>query len=130
MLGANFKEANLINAWLTGSQMTAADFRRAQLRNAGLADIDWEEADFRGADLRGCSFQLGSSRSGLVGSPYPCHGSCTGFYTNDCDTQWYKAPEDIRKANLCGADLRAARYDPDQAAHFRNCDAILFDRAT
>jgi uncharacterized protein YjbI with pentapeptide repeats len=140
-----FQNANLTRAWLTGSLMTEADFRGAQLGNAAMADISWERADLRGADLRGCTFHLGSSRSGLVGSPYPSHGTRTGFYTNDYDEQSYKPPEDIRKANLCGADLRGAliadvdfylvdlrgaKYDPDQAAHFTRCDAILFNRAS
>jgi uncharacterized protein YjbI with pentapeptide repeats len=117
-----------------------ADFRCAQLAGAALADIDWEGADLRDADLRRCSFHLGSSRSGLVGSPIAGHGSKTGFYTNDSDEQSYKSPEEIRKANLRGADLRGARientdfylvdlrdakYDPSQAEHFRRCDAIL-----
>ncbi|MBW3595778.1 MAG: pentapeptide repeat-containing protein [Planctomycetes bacterium] len=141
---ARFGGADLTHAWLTGSVMTRADFRNARLCGAGLADIQWEQADLRGADLRQCSFHLGSSRSGLVGSPYPCHGSRTGFYTNDYDEQSYKAPEEIRKANLCGADLRGARvegvdfylvdlrgakYDATQAAHFRRCDAILAARS-
>jgi hypothetical protein len=26
-------------------------------------------------------------------------------------------------------DLRGAKYDPEQADHFRRCDAILFTRA-
>ena len=87
---------------------------------------------------------MGSSRSGLVGSPYPCHGSRTGFYTDDYDAQPFKAPEEIRKANLRGADLRGARienvdfylvdlrdalYDAHQAVHLRRCDAILHHRA-
>jgi uncharacterized protein YjbI with pentapeptide repeats len=142
---ACFRDADLSNAWLTGSVIRGADFRKAKLRHAGLADIDWERADLRGADLRGCSFHLGSCRSGLVGSPYPCHGSRTGFYTDDYGDQTYKAPEEIRKANLCGADLRGAlianvdfylvdlrgaKYDPEQALHFRRCDAILSGRAT
>ncbi len=123
--------------------MPQASFYKATLRGAGLADIQWEQADLREADLSGCSFHLGSSRSGLVGSPYPGHGSRTGFYTNDYDDQVYKPPEQIRKANLRGADLRGAnvqdtdfylvdlrqaRYDRDQAEHFRRCDAILEER--
>lgn len=142
--GAQFKDANLASALLTGTVMHGANFRNAKLMRAGLADVDWEGADLRDADLRGCSFHMGSSRSGLVGSPYPGHGSRTGFYTNDFDDQSYKPPEAIRKANLCGADLRGARvedtdfylvdlrgalYDADQADHFRRCDAILADRA-
>jgi uncharacterized protein YjbI with pentapeptide repeats len=140
---ARFYFANLRGALLTGSIMPGGDFKKAALSNAGLADIEWEGADLRGADLRGSSFHMGSSRSGLVGSPYPGHGSRTGFYTNDYDDQTYKAPEQIRKANLCGADLRGAKigdvdfylvdlrgakYDADQAEHFRRCDAILEDR--
>jgi uncharacterized protein YjbI with pentapeptide repeats len=123
--------------------MPGGNFRGARLKEAGLADINWEDVDLRGADLRGCSFHLGSTRSGLVGSPYSCHGTRTGFYTNDYDEQSYKAPEEIRKANLCGADLRGARiedvdfylvdlrgarYDTKQAEHFRRCDAILYSR--
>lgn len=140
---ACFCDANLSGALLTGSTIFGADFRHALLRNTGLADIDWEGADLRGADLRGSSFHMGSTRSGLVGSPYPCHGSRTGFYTDDYDDQTYRAPEEIRKANLAGADLRGARvedvdfylvdlrgalYDATQAEHFRRCDAILFSR--
>ena len=137
---ARFTNANLTAALLSGSIMRGGDFRGASLRQTGLADIDWEQADLRGADLRGCSFHLGSTRSGLVGSPYPGHGSRTGFYTNDYDEQSFKAPEEIRKANLRGADLRGARiagvdfylvdlrdalYDPEQWDHFRRCQAIL-----
>src|SRR5262249_1061863 len=99
----------------------------------------------RDADLRGASFHLGSSRSGLVGSPIACEGSRTGFYTDDYHDQDVKPAEEIRKANLRGADLRGAkiegvdfylvdlrdaRYTPDQAEHFRRCRAILEDRTT
>ena len=140
----DFRGANLDAAQLTGSVMPRADFRQAILRNAGLADVQWEMADLREANLRNCSFHMGSSRSGLVGSPYPSHGTRTGFYTDTVDEQYYKRPEEIRKANLCGADLRGAyvahadfylvdlrgaKYDADQAEHFRRCDAILTNRS-
>jgi uncharacterized protein YjbI with pentapeptide repeats/energy-coupling factor transporter ATP-binding protein EcfA2 len=107
----DFSEAALADALLTGSVLPGANFQRANLRGAGLADIHWEQADLRDADLRGATFHMGSTRSGLVGSPYPGHGSKTGFYTDDCHDQDYKLPEEIRKANLCGADLRGARLD-------------------
>jgi uncharacterized protein YjbI with pentapeptide repeats len=109
-----------------------------------LADIDWPGADLRGADLRGCSFHMGSTRSGLVGSPIACEGSRTGFYTDDYDDRDFKPPEEIRKANLRGADLRGAnvegvdfylvdlrdaQYTQDQAEHFAKCGAILRSRA-
>jgi uncharacterized protein YjbI with pentapeptide repeats len=141
---ALFEKANLQSGLLTDSIMPDADFREATLCNAGLAGIEWERADLRGADLRGASFHLGSTRSGLVGSPIACEGSRTGFYTDDYEDQTHRAPEEIRKANLCGADLRGAhvdgvdfylvdlrgaKYDAEQAEHFRRCRAILEARA-
>lgn len=138
--GANFEGAGLVRALLTGSTMIGACFRNALLTEAGLADINWESADLRGADLCRVTFHLGSSRNGLVFSPYAGEGSKTGFYTDDYEEQSYKPPEEIRKANLCGADLRGARldgvdfylvdlrgaqYDPELEAHLRRCGAIL-----
>jgi uncharacterized protein YjbI with pentapeptide repeats len=140
---ADFHRAWLHSTWLTGSVMPSADFREASLRDAGLADIHWEDADLRGADLRGCTFHMGSTRSGLVGSPYPGHGSKTGFYTDDYYDQGYKRPEEIRKANLRGADLRGAKldgvdfylvdlrdakFDDSAAEHLQRSGAILFER--
>jgi uncharacterized protein YjbI with pentapeptide repeats len=142
--GASFRGANLEGALLTGSSMPNADFSRAHLRHTGLADINWEGAILRNADLTGATFHMGSSRSGLVGSPIASEGSRTGFYTDDYTEQDFKAPEEIRKANLCGADLRGAKiegvdfylvdlrnalYDADQERHFRRCGAILESRA-
>ena len=120
--------------------MPGANFRCANLQEAGLAEIDWEDACLAGADLSCASFHLGSLRSGLVHSPIACEGSRTGFYTDDFNEQDFKSPEEIRKANLCGADLmgacvdgvdfylvdlRGARFDDRQANHFRRCGAIL-----
>ncbi|HEX3870857.1 MAG TPA: pentapeptide repeat-containing protein, partial [Pirellulales bacterium] len=141
---ANFERAQLKGAHLTGSQMPGACFHKANLRNTGLAEIDWDRADLRGADLTHCTFHLGSSRSGLVGSPIASEGSRTGFYTDEYLEQGFKSPEEIRKANLCGADLRGAeidgvdfylvdlrnaRYTPEQEDHLRRCGAILEVRA-
>jgi uncharacterized protein YjbI with pentapeptide repeats len=141
---ADFEEANLEDALLTGSTMVGANFRGANLRDAGLADIEWEGADLSHADLRGASFHMGSTRSGLVGSTIPCEGSKTGFYTDDYDEQTYKAPEEIRKASLCNADLRGAildgvdfylvdlrgaLYDEEAEEHLRRCGAILEARS-
>lgn len=140
---AKFVGANLRGAWLTGSKMPRANFAHANLQSAGLADIDWENADLSHADLRGCTFHMGSTRSGLVFSPYACEGSKTGFYTDEYLDQSFKAPEEIRKANLCGADLRGAKldnvdfylvdlrgakFDPEVEDHLEHCGAILFDR--
>jgi uncharacterized protein YjbI with pentapeptide repeats len=142
---ANFRAAKLVEAYLTGSSLPRADLRGANLRKAGLADIHWPGADLRQANFADCSFHLGSSRSGLVGSPIACEGSRTGFYTDDFNEQDFKSPEEIRKADLRGADLRGAQtnqadfylvdlrgaqYSPEQAAHFRQCGAILFDRVS
>lgn len=135
--------ALLHGARLTASQWPHAHLQGADLRDTGLAEIEWEQADLRDADLRGATFHLGSSRSGLVGSPLASEGSRTGFYTDDYEEQGFKAPEEIRKANLCRADLRGAkidgvdfylvdlrgaRYTAEQEAHFRGCRAILESR--
>lgn len=76
-------------------------------------------------------------------SDIPGEGSRTGFYTDEFNEQDYKPPEEIRKANLCGADLRGARingvdfylvdlrgakYTQKQAEHFARCGAILRSR--
>ncbi len=141
---ANFEGAYLIEACLTGSRIPRGCFHKADLRGAAMADVQWEQADLREADLRGCVFHMGSSRSGLVGSPLASEGTRTGFYTDEYDQQNFRPPEEIRKANLRGADLRGAnvsetdfylvdlrdaKYDPDQLEHFRRCGAILFDPA-
>lgn len=105
-LELKFDEAELTGAYFTGSVFPSADFRGASLNGAHLAEIDWENADLRGADLRRSTFHMGSSRSGLVNSRYACEGSKTGFYTDDLEDLSFKRPEEIRKSNLCGADLR------------------------
>jgi uncharacterized protein YjbI with pentapeptide repeats len=142
--GAVFIGAELSHALLTGSIMPQANFAGANLQEAGMADIDWEIANLRDADLRRVSFHMGSTRDGLVGSTIPMHGSRTGFYTDDYNDQDFKAPEEIRKANLRGADLRGANientdfylvdlrdalYDAEQEQHFRRCGAILESKA-
>jgi uncharacterized protein YjbI with pentapeptide repeats len=141
---ASFVRAALYDAILSSSILPRADFRGAFLLNTGLAQIDWEGADLRDADFAGASFHYGSSRSGLVNSFIAGEGSKTGFYTDEYLEQDFKAPEEIRKANLCGSDLRGAKvegvdwylvdlrgalYTPDQAAHFARCGAILHTRS-
>jgi uncharacterized protein YjbI with pentapeptide repeats len=138
--GADFSGANLHSALLTGSWIPEGRFEDACLAKAGLAAVNWEGADLRNADLTDASFHAGSSRSGMIFSPIPCEGSKTGFYTDDDAEQYFKAPEEIRKANLRGADLRGAKvsrvdfylvdlrdalFDPEQEKHFRRCRAIL-----
>jgi uncharacterized protein YjbI with pentapeptide repeats len=141
---ADFHTADLTGAYLTASWMPEANFESAILRKAGLADVNWAGANLRCADLTGASFHAGSSRSGLVFSPLASEGSRTGFYTDDSEEQYFKCPEEIRKANLCGADLRGAvlkdvdfylvdlrgaLFDPEQEPHLRRCRAILEARA-
>jgi uncharacterized protein YjbI with pentapeptide repeats len=141
--GENFQNANLNHALLTGAAMPGANLSKAFLCNAGLADINWEGANLSFADLRGATFHLGSTRSGKVDSFIASEGTRTGFYTDDFEEQFFKAPEEIRKANLRGADLRGALiedvdfylvdvrgalYDEDQEKHLRRCRAILEER--
>lgn len=139
---ASFQRAKLRYAHLTGSRIPNADLRGAGLAFAHLAEIDWPAVNLSGADLRGASFHMGSSRSGLVGSPIACEGSKTGFYTDEREEMYFKHPEEVRKANLCGADLRGANVDdvdfylvdlrgamldPDQLTQARQSGAILDD---
>jgi uncharacterized protein YjbI with pentapeptide repeats len=120
--------------------MQEANFLGANLRGTVMAKIDWAGADLHDADLRGVSFHRGSSRSGLVASLIACEGSRTGLYTDDNEDQDIKPVEEIRKANVRGADLygasiedvdfylvdlRDAKYTRDQAKHLRRCRAIL-----
>lgn len=141
--GAMLEGADFTGAYLTASHMPGACLRGANLARSGLAEIDWERADLRSANFHGATFHMGSSRSGLVGSPIACEGSRTGFYTDELHEQGFKAPEEIRKANLRGADLRGAfiegvdfylvdlrdaLYSPDQEIHFRRSGAILETR--
>ena len=107
-----------------------------------MAEIRWEYCDLREADLRGCTFHMGSTRSGIVNSPYPSHGTRTGFYTDDYNDQHFQAPELIRKACLYGCDLRganihgvdfylvdlrAAKFDDSQREQLISTGAILDD---
>lgn len=141
--GMDFAGARLERALLTGSVLHSARFNGADLRKCGLAEIDWEGANLRDADLRGSTFHMGTTRSGLVGSPIACEGSRTGFYTDEYYDTAFKNPEEIRKANLRGADLtdanidgvdfylvdlREASYSETQGEWFRKCGAILCDR--
>lgn len=140
--GADFSEANLKEAVLTGSHFEQVNLKRAKLRGAGLAEINWSNCDLTGVDFANCSFHLGSTRCGHVDSPYPSHGTRTGFYTEDFDSHQFQSPEEVRKAAMCGCrlfgadvwqadfylvDLRGAQFDPKQEEHFRSCKAILDD---
>ncbi len=135
-----FRGASLATAVLTCSSMPDGDFRDTRLTNAYLAEIDWPGADLRDADLRGCTFHMGSSRSGLISSDLASEGSRTGFYANGYDDHLYKPPEGIRAANLRNADLRGAnitgvdfyrvdlrgaKYDRKQRAQLTGTGAIL-----
>ena len=140
---AVFESAYLNHAVMTDSIMPGANFENARLCGAKLAGVEWESVNLRGANLSGATFHMGSSRSGLVGSPIASEGSRTGFYTDEYNEQDFKSPEEIRRANLRGADLRDANigsvdfylvdlrdaiYDAKQAEHFRQTGAILVSR--
>jgi uncharacterized protein YjbI with pentapeptide repeats len=140
LAGADFHHAHLEGALLSDASLAGADLHGASLRETGLGNVSFEGANLRDADLRGATFHMGNSRCGLVLSPIACEGSRTGFYTDDEGEQHFKPPEEIRKANLCGADLRGAKiaggdfylvdlrgalYDGQQEEHFRRCGAIL-----
>lgn len=121
MNGTDFEDAQiafmrLANCQLSGSLWTgsklsncALDF--CTLHQARLAEIHWTNCDLRGADFRGVIFHFGSTRCGLVGSPYPSHGTRTGFYTDVLEEQYFKEKEQIRRAALLDCDLTRANID-------------------
>ncbi len=134
--------ANLRNSSLCGSQAQGANLQNVNLRSAQLGEVDWENADLRNADLRGVVFHLGASREGLLSSPYASEGTRTGFYTDERLEQHFKAPEEIRKANLKGVnllgahiegvdfylvDLRGAKMSREQYLQAASTGAILHD---
>lgn len=138
--GCSFAGASFQHAYLTGSHMSESNLRSAIFSFAGLADIQWVCCDLRECQFHHASFHMGSTRCGLVGSPYPSHGTRTGFYSDDYEHLKFKQPELIRKANLQGCDFRGAnifeadfylvdvRYakmDSRQQRHMRACGAIL-----
>ena len=135
-----FAGALLLCTDFTASVMRSANFAKARFRGCGLADVQWENVDLREADLGKSTFHMGSSRSGLLFSPIASEGTRTGFYTEEINDWTHKPPEETRKANLCGADLRGAKvmdtdfylvdlrgakYSDQQATWFRKCGAIL-----
>ena len=137
-----FEGCDLHSALLSNSQLDRCALNHCNLSNAKLGAIVWTDCDLTKANFTGCHFFYGSTRSGLVGSPYPSHGTRTGFYTDDYDDHHFKRIEDIRKASLQGCDLtdakveqadfylvdlRGAKYDAEQLAHFQKCGAILTD---
>jgi uncharacterized protein YjbI with pentapeptide repeats/energy-coupling factor transporter ATP-binding protein EcfA2 len=140
---ASFQKANLKQCLLTGTRMRNASLDDACLQGAGLGEIDWEDCSLRNVDLTGAIFHMGSTRSGMLFTNVASEGTRTGFYTDDYDDRAYRPPEEIRKANLCGCDLRGAkveyvdfylvdlrdaRYDRTQEDHFRRCGALLGQR--
>ncbi len=138
----NLMGANLRSSSLSGSEAQGANLQKVNLRAAQLGEVDWENADLRNADLRDVVFHLGASREGLLSSPYASEGTRTGFYTDERLEQHFKAPEEIRKANLKGVnllgahiegvdfylvDLRGAKMSREQYHQAASTGAILHD---
>jgi uncharacterized protein YjbI with pentapeptide repeats len=137
----DFARASFDSCIMTGLRLVDARMPGATFGGSRLAEVQWEGADLRGASFAGATFHMGSSRSGLVESVIASEGTRTGFYTDDYLDLDHKAPEEIRKANLCGADLRGAVvkhtdfylvdlrgavYTDAQAEHFARSGAILW----
>lgn len=127
---------------MTGTKLSGLDMRRSVLQNCRLGEVEWVNCDLRESDLRGCTFHFGSTRCGIVGSPYPSHGTRTGFYTDDLERLYFEQPESVRRGNLQGCDLRGAnidgvdfylidlrgaKLDPGQKRHAAATGAILCD---
>jgi hypothetical protein len=45
----------------------------------------------------------------FVMSPYPSHGTRTGFYTDDLEELSFKSPEEVRRGAMIRSDLRGAK---------------------
>ena len=136
----NFHGARLANALFTDSVASRCDLKNSILRGAGLAGVHWTNCNLRGANLSNAAFHLGSSRAGIVDSPFPSHGTRTGFYNDDIEDMDCKPPEAIRKAalidcdmhgaNLDNADfylvdLRGSLFDEKYRGYLKGCGAIL-----
>lgn len=95
----------------------------------------------RGSERGVVPHGLDAKRPGV--QPQRVRGLADRFYTDEFAEQSFKAPEEIRKANLRGADLRGAllektdfylvdlrdaRFDMEQERHFHRCGAILETR--
>jgi uncharacterized protein YjbI with pentapeptide repeats len=107
----NVELSSLGDSIMTGSKLFDCSFANSDLKGSRMAEIEWHGCDLRGANLREIVFHFGSTRCGLVGSPYPSHGTRTGFYTDQLEEQYFKEPEEIRRAALIDCDLRGANLD-------------------
>jgi uncharacterized protein YjbI with pentapeptide repeats len=132
--------ASFAHSDLTASRWRLANLAGARFHGAGLADVDWEGADLRSCDFRWSTFHLGNSRSGIVDSTIASEGTRTCFYTDESLEEHFRAPEEVRKANLRNCDLRGAhvegtdfylvdvrgaRLEPAQRRWLQRCRAIL-----
>lgn len=104
-------DCNLSGSLWTGSKLSNCTLNFCTFYQARLAEIHWSNCDLSGVDLRGVIFHFGSTRCGLVGSPYPSHGTRTGFYTDVLEEQYFKEKEQIRRAALLDCDLTGANID-------------------
>ncbi|MFN0135095.1 MAG: pentapeptide repeat-containing protein [Phycisphaerae bacterium] len=140
ILEASFVSAELSECDLSGTHMPGANFHEAEFRDVGVMNASWPGADLSYSDLTGLMFHAGTSRSGLVGSPLASEGTRTGFYTDESLEQRFREPEQIRRADLRGCDLRGAKIEgvdfylvdlrgaklsDDQIPWLRQCRAIL-----
>jgi uncharacterized protein YjbI with pentapeptide repeats len=108
---SRFYRAMMVRCMMTGTRFRDLDMRRANFTESRLGEIEWTDCDLRECDFRGCTFHFGSTRCGMVGSPYPSHGTRTGFYSDDLERLYYESPESVRRGNMQGCDLRGANIE-------------------
>lgn len=109
--GLKFENSELGDSILTRSKLSRCSFTHSNLSGSRMAEIEWYDCDLRGTDLRKIIFHFGSTRCGLVGSPYPSHGTRTGFYSDQLEEQYFREPEAIRRAALINCDFRGANLE-------------------
>ena len=111
---ANFKGANLKDASLSGAIFSGADFSRADLRNANLIGVDLEanflNANLAQANIKNANFKKISSYR--IEQSTPSRGSEDG---RDGYGLIAVEPTLFEGANLSGANLSEATFDPVQA---------------
>ena len=103
----SFTETDLSSShWINGSSFNC-NFSSANLTSTDWRQFKTQEASFQDTDLTEAKL----TESGLVGSPYPSHGTRTGFYTDVLEEQYFKEKEQIRRAALLDCDLTGANTD-------------------
>lgn len=118
IVGCDFTDANLDDAYLSYETIEKTTFKRAILANVDLANCTFIDVDFSGADL---------SNAKMSGSE--CQGKVSFVGTKLIGVkaiQMKFIAADLRKANFTGAQLNRTNFKDANIAGANFADAILF----